>query len=295
MHKEMTAGALVKTEPSYDEELVAMPAFFKHFHRHNSDGIMMNTTPSSSGSSSPCHHHVSGSSSPCQHVSSDESVVSSRNNSDAAEKTLYSCNECDKRFHSKWSLKRHMMSHSGEKPHTCDVCAKSFASKWQLDLHYRTHTGEKPYSCDICSKRFTTKSHMSRHRRIHGNTKAKSADAALSTAPAKYTEAAKCTDSLSELSIQSSPLRDDQCEPDQTNDEPLDLSMRTLSLKRTRRELPALIPKKKFLTHTKSYQGEHSCETCHKQFSNMSKLKLHQRIAHPQVLYVYGLTHVVYL
>jgi len=284
MHKEMTVGAMVKTEPRYDEELAAMPVF-KHFLRHNSDGII-NTTPSSSGSSSPCHH-----------VSSDESIISTRNNSmgDTAEKTLYSCNECDKRFHSKWSLKRHMMSHSGEKPHTCDICAKSFASKWQLDLHYRTHTGEKPYSCDICSKRFTTKSHMSRHRRIHVNSKTAVKDSAQCADTVQYTEAAKCTDSMSELSLQSSPLRDDdQSEPDQTNDEPLDLSMKTLSLKRTR-ELPALIPKKKFLTHTKSYQGEHSCETCHKQFSNMSKLKLHQRIAHPQVVYVYGLTHVVYL
>jgi len=294
MHKEMTVGAKVKTEPRYDEELAAMPVF-KHFLRHNSDGII-NTTPSSSGSSSPCHH-VSGSSSPCHHVSSDESIISTRNNSmgDATEKTLYSCNECDKRFHSKWSLKRHMMSHSGEKPHTCDICAKSFASKWQLDLHYRTHTGEKPYSCDICSKRFTTKSHMSRHRRTHVNSKAVVKNSAQCADTVQCTEAAKCSDSMSELSLQSSPLRDDdQSEPDQTNDEPLDLSMKTLSLKRTR-ELPALIPKKKFLTHTKSYQGEHSCETCHKQFSNMSKLKLHQRIAHPQVLYVYGLTHVVYL
>ena len=295
MHKEMTAGAMVKTEPCYDEELAAMPAVFKHFLRHNSDGII-NTTPSRSGSSSPCHH-LSGSSSPCHHVSSDESIISTRNNSmgDAAEKTLYSCNQCDKRFHSKWSLKRHMMSHSGEKPHTCDICAKSFASKWQLDLHYRTHTGEKPYSCDICSKRFTTKSHMSRHRRIHVNSKTLVKDSAQSADTVQCAEATKCTNSMSELSLQSSPLRDnDQSEPDQTNDEPLDLSMKTLSLKRTR-ELPALIPKKKFLTHTKSYQGEHSCETCHKQFSNMSKLKLHQRLAHPQVLYVYGLTHVVYL
>merc|ERR1712212_1263647 len=103
----------------------------------------------------------------------DVAIKRSEDSETSKAKSSFTCSFCGKSFYTKWTLKRHVMSHTGEKPHSCDICCKSFASKWQLELHYRVHTGEKPYPCEICSKRFTTKSHLSRPRRTHSKSRSR--------------------------------------------------------------------------------------------------------------------------
>ena len=38
------------------------------------------------------------------------------------------------------------------KTNTCNVCYKAFKQQGQLKKHMMTHTDEKPYRCDICEK-----------------------------------------------------------------------------------------------------------------------------------------------
>ena len=51
--------------------------------------------------------------------------------------------------------------------HSCDVCGKRFYQKTDHRRHMRTHTGEKPYKCDVCLKYFSRKGNMEAHRRLH--------------------------------------------------------------------------------------------------------------------------------
>jgi len=78
-----------------------------------------------------------------------------------------SCQICDKVMKSNSNLRRHMLTHTGEKPHHCNVCQKRFARSNDLTVHMRVHTGEKPYLCTVCQKKFVTASHLKEHVRTH--------------------------------------------------------------------------------------------------------------------------------
>ncbi|XP_075236329.1 uncharacterized protein LOC142333225 [Lycorma delicatula] len=52
----------------------------------------------------------------------------------------------------------------------CAFCLRRFWSAEDLRRHMRTHTGERPFSCDICRRRFTLKHSMLRHRKKHSLT-----------------------------------------------------------------------------------------------------------------------------
>lgn len=49
----------------------------------------------------------------------------------------------------------------------CAFCMRRFWSAEDLRRHMRTHTGERPFFCDICFRKFTLKHSMLRHRKKH--------------------------------------------------------------------------------------------------------------------------------
>ena len=48
----------------------------------------------------------------------------------------------DKRFSEGSNLRRHTVTHTGEKPFTCHVCNQGFIDSGDLKRHMRTHTGD---------------------------------------------------------------------------------------------------------------------------------------------------------
>ena len=74
---------------------------------------------------------------------------------------------CNKSFKDNFKLKRHLLSHTGEKKFMCEYCGKGFSLDFNLRTHTRIHTGEKPYKCRYngCDKKFSQSSNLSAHEK----------------------------------------------------------------------------------------------------------------------------------
>lgn len=86
------------------------------------------------------------------------------------------CEHCYGAFRSSYHLKRHIFTHTGEKPFPCDVCDMRFIQKYHLERHKRVHSGEKPYECDRCHQSFSRTDRLLRHRRMCQGSQAKVPD-----------------------------------------------------------------------------------------------------------------------
>ena len=75
----------------------------------------------------------------------------------------YECKYCGKRFTLPGHLKKHSLTHTGERPHKCSVCGKGFTVRCNLTTHMRIHTGENPFSCSYCDKRFSDSGNKNKH------------------------------------------------------------------------------------------------------------------------------------
>ena len=68
------------------------------------------------------------------------------------EKRGQTCNQCDKSFVEARTLAKHLLTHSGKKPHKCSQCKKSFGYTANLKKGYQSEsTAERSHSNGICN------------------------------------------------------------------------------------------------------------------------------------------------
>ncbi|XP_031624956.1 endothelial zinc finger protein induced by tumor necrosis factor alpha-like [Contarinia nasturtii] len=80
---------------------------------------------------------------------------------------LYECAECGQKFKTSGALRRHVKCHSGEKLFKCDLCSSKFLRSDSLKDHRKRHTADRQFGCDLCSKRFFDNKGLQRHKLSH--------------------------------------------------------------------------------------------------------------------------------
>ncbi|XP_050397002.1 zinc finger protein Xfin [Patella vulgata] len=75
----------------------------------------------------------------------------------------FACETCGKLFHQKYSVKKHMLTHSDKKPFVCEICGKGFIERSRLKRHSYTHTQERPYSCEKCGHGYLDRAKCKAH------------------------------------------------------------------------------------------------------------------------------------
>ncbi|XP_073812848.1 uncharacterized protein [Musca autumnalis] len=82
----------------------------------------------------------------------------------------YACKFCDKKFAVASEMRIHSTIHSTEKPHVCELCGKAFRLKVQLGYHVTAiHTKIRAFKCTMCPKDFLKKRDLTDHIKSHLN------------------------------------------------------------------------------------------------------------------------------
>ncbi|XP_071391554.1 zinc finger protein 91-like [Centroberyx affinis] len=85
----------------------------------------------------------------------------------------FHCSQCDRTFQHSWDLAKHENKHHGAAiSFSCQLCRNSFTNLRALTVHHKkAHSGESqlPQICSICSQSFPSSSELLEHRKSHGS------------------------------------------------------------------------------------------------------------------------------
>ncbi|KAI8740895.1 zinc finger protein Xfin [Biomphalaria glabrata] len=168
--------------------------------------------------------------------------------------TLYQCEECNKVFNKKQTLRQHFITHTNR--FACPYCDARCKSKGDLRTHIQTHTKEKPFHCDICNTDYTRESILRKHMKTQTHIRA-------------------CYERDNMLRLQSKePPNTCEKEVDQFVPSQTKVRLEGFSCRHCKK---VVFCKSEYKKHVKSHSFKHVCNICQKGCINALLLKIHKR------------------
>ncbi|XP_063864176.1 longitudinals lacking protein, isoforms H/M/V-like isoform X6 [Scylla paramamosain] len=85
----------------------------------------------------------------------------------------FGCPICGHVSRDSYDLKKHIRTHTGERPYACPLCPFRTKDSSSLKEHSRIHSRERRYTCPLCpyrsNKNFDLKVHLERHHKARGD------------------------------------------------------------------------------------------------------------------------------
>ena len=81
------------------------------------------------------------------------------------------CNQCGYASSQAGNLRRHLKTHSGDKPYKCNQCGYAFSQPDHLRTHMKIHSGEKPNKCNQCEYTSSWAYNLRTHLKTHSEEK----------------------------------------------------------------------------------------------------------------------------
>jgi len=80
----------------------------------------------------------------------------------------FKCKKCGDVQHNKTDHIEHLARvHNVVKKHGCPICHKQLKKTSDLKKHMATHSNQKPFTCEVCGKKFKTESYVKVHMKSH--------------------------------------------------------------------------------------------------------------------------------
>lgn len=97
----------------------------------------------------------------CKSVFSTRRALTMHTNKFHTQKTQ--CEICKKSFSCKTVLKKHLMSHTGERNYICPLCQKAYRHEKSLKQHMRIHGPDWKFACSDCGNGFSNRNDFNKH------------------------------------------------------------------------------------------------------------------------------------